>query len=162
MPRRLCQESCTVVGDALFEVFGGVDAFDVALDAGKPVPSGEPICAGNTAVDTRAYLFSESASAVRDMDDTTTRGDFGNMQALPVAGQDNRTFVSPKSCDSGVVRRSEERTHGERFERTHDEGVFTACQAITTHHTNVTTMHSGDVRGTRHIFPHVHSSGTFF
>ena len=52
------QESCTVVGNALFEVFCGVDA--LALDACKPVSCGEPISVSNAIVDTRAHFFPES------------------------------------------------------------------------------------------------------
>ena len=79
------QEMCTVVGAALFEVSGGLDGSAVALDARKPVSCGEPIFVGNTAVDTRAYFFPESASYVCDSGYTSSC-------------QANGAFIWLKSC----------------------------------------------------------------
>ena len=88
-----CQESCTVVGDELVEVFGGVDASAVALDACKPVSCGEPILVGNTAVDTRAHFFKESASYVCDTSSCQANGAFISLKpckavscGVPVGG----------------------------------------------------------------------------
>ena len=126
-----CQEGCTVVGNAWFEVFGGVDTFDVTLYTGKPVSFGEPILVGNTAVDTRAYLFPESTSAVCDMDDTTT-GVASRDTTFTSSCQENGTFISPKSCEAVSCGVSEE-----------DHGT---APAIVSRQQGY-PMRSGDVRG---------------